>query len=49
MKIAKECNAATTQAMVYPKQQMVSLSCNDTSTGGMCTCLQDNRCSSIKW
>ena len=48
MKIAKECNAVTTQAMVYPKQQMVSLSCNDTSTGGMCTCLQDNRCSSIK-
>lgn len=40
MKIVKECDAVTTQAMVYPKQQMVSLSCNDTSTGGMCTYLQ---------
>jgi len=49
MTTAKECNAVTTQAMVYPKQQMVSLSCNDTSTGGMCTCLQGYRFSSIKW
>jgi len=47
MRNAKQCNAVTKQVMVYPKQQMVSLSRNDTSTEGMCTCLQDYRFSSI--
>jgi len=49
MKTVKECNAVTTQAMVYPKQQMGSLSCNDTNTGGICKSLQDYRFSSRKW